>query len=69
MNILEKAEGLDYPEYIIDIKRIVRVSADNGITLTLKQAEVVWEHVSESRSAGWLSLPKEDKKLWEELNE
>ena len=68
MNILEKAEGLTRPEYIIDIKRIVKVAADNGITLTLKQAEIVWEHVSESYSAGWLILPKTDKELWEYLN-
>lgn len=69
MNILEKAEGLAYPEYLEDIKRIVKVSADNGITLTLKQAEIAWEHVSESRSAGWLGLPETDKELWEQLNE
>ena len=55
---------LSRPEYIEDTKRIVKVSFDNGIILTLKEAETIWEDYSDSMAAGWMGLPKDDKELW-----
>lgn len=55
---------LDRPEYIDDTIRIVKVSLNHGINLTLKQAEEVWILYSESMCAGWMGLPEDDEILW-----
>lgn len=52
------------PEYIDDTKRIVKISFDNGIILSLKEAEEIWEEYSDSMAAGWMNLPEDDKELW-----
>lgn len=45
-----------------DCERIVRVAARRlGITMTLRQAEEVWEAWSSAACAGWLILQDEDE--------
>lgn len=65
MNKIEfEISKLDRPEYIEDTKRIVKVSFDNGVILSLKEAEDLWQEHSSGMAAGWLYLPNKDEDLW-----
>ena len=60
-------EELKYPEYIDDIKRIMKVCIDYGYyTLTLKQAEDAWLDYSEGMAAVWMSLGN-DEEIWYDI--
>ena len=56
-------EELQRPEYIDDIKRICKVSIDNGYVITFKQAEEAWMDYSDGLAAGWLTLGN-DEEIW-----
>lgn len=58
---------LERPEYIEDTKRITKVAFNNGVSLTIKEAEEVWLEYSDSMAAGWMGLPKKDSELWQIL--
>lgn len=49
--------------YRDDCERIQRVLADKGISVTLAEAETLWDEVSDASAAGWLALPVEDEDL------
>ena len=55
----------DFPK---DVKRIQEVMLENGYLLTLKESEELWDVISLWQDAGWLVLPEDDKKLFEEIN-
>ncbi len=42
-----------YPE---DVKRLFKVSLENGMLIDAAQLEAIWESFSENRCAQWLTL-------------
>lgn len=47
-----------------DVRRLVAVAADYGVTVTPRQAYRAWISVSETSAASWLSLDSDDEILW-----
>jgi hypothetical protein len=62
--ITDAINEIYHPQYRDDIARIVQVALKHGYSLTMRQAEDVWEKYSESMFAGWMVLPDDDDKLW-----
>lgn len=52
-------------EYIDDVKIIQKVAKAHGFEMSLYEAQDFWEDYSRVHySAGWLSLPNDEKRLW-----
>jgi len=58
MNQYEFDKAFERPgvEYLSDCERIQLVGASIGISMSLKQAEIVWRAESETMAAGWLFI-------------
>lgn len=55
--------------HLKDVERIITVLKQHEITVSLAEAERIWNHYSDDYSAGWLGLPEKDDKLFDELEE
>jgi len=44
--------------YVDDCVVIAIIGKQHGITMTLQQAEKIWDDYSESMCAGWMTLPE-----------
>lgn len=49
----------------LDVERIIAVLSQRGYEVSFAQAFDAWSGYSESMSAGWLSLPEDDKLLFD----
>lgn len=49
----------------LDVERIISVLSQRGYEVSFAQAFNAWSDYSESMSAGWLSLPEDDKLLFD----
>lgn len=47
--------------YLSDCERIVQVARDNSLSLTVSQAQTIWEAYSDMSAAGWLMLGEDDE--------
>lgn len=47
-----------------DVRRIVKIFADKGHELSLRDAEAAWELFSETYCAGWNRLPACDDEIF-----
>ena len=65
----EKLQGwrVDRPDRIDDILRVQRVVTNMGYVCNVKEAEIIWERVSEEYCAGWLILPDNDAGICEDV--
>ena len=61
MRQLERS-GEDFPE---DVTRIQRILRHAGYQCSRKQALEIWSDYSDSRYAGWMSLPDDDEAVLE----
>lgn len=43
-----------------DVARIVKICADNGYSISDKEAQAAWEEFSDSVCAGWIILGDDD---------
>lgn len=53
--------------YPADCRRLVKIAFNNGVLITLKEAEDIWHDVSERSAAGWLILYREDNDVWNSM--
>jgi hypothetical protein len=52
-----------------DVVRMVHVCAERGVFLSYREAEQAWEKYSETSAAGWFSLPDDDGRLFQGVQE
>ena len=50
-----------------DSQRIRQVAAAHGVVLSLIEAHFLWTRLSDDWCAGWLYLPQDDDRLWQQV--
>ena len=50
--------------YLYDCERIVEVFEKRGYSISITDAQTIWEDYSNSMAAGWLMLPADDNDLF-----